>query len=200
MSKKLLDDYLHSMLSSFVAQAKAISSMRHELTKGQIREFFIQNLLKHFLPDYLDTGSGIVLNNRGEQSKQTDIIIYDTRLLPPFLVSDNLNIFPIESVIATIEAKSFLNRQALLKADKDATHLIDNIFKNNRWLITPHPPHLPLTCLFGFDGTRIQGMSTSDNRWITEEITSLRLICSTGKFSWARLFFKRKGEKEQRLH
>lgn len=199
MSKKLLDDYLHSVISGYVAQAKAISNIKHKLTKGQIREFFIQNLLQHFLPGYLDVASGIVMNNRGEQSKETDIIIYDTRLLPPFLFSGNLNIFPIESVVATIEVKSFLNKPSLEKAERDATHLTETIWKNNKRLVSPDPP-LPLPCLFGFDGNRIGGMATSDNTWITKNIKSLRLICSVEKFSWARLFFQKEGEEEKKLH
>ena len=74
-SKELLDGYLSAMIKGFVEQANALSTIKHKLTKGQLKEAFTQSLLKHFLPAYLDVGSGVIINNQGDQSKQTDIII-----------------------------------------------------------------------------------------------------------------------------
>ena len=188
--KKILDSYLFAIIKGFVEQAKALYTIEHKPTKGHLREAFTQNLLKHFLPAYLDVGSGVIINNQGYQSKETDIIIYDNRLLPAFLFSNNLNIFPVVSVVGAVELKSFLNRQGLIKSEKDAKHLIDNIWAKNKWLIDL-PPNQPLSCLFSLDGNRIRGMSTNDNTWINANIYHLRFICSVGKFSWVLLYNKK---------
>ena len=189
-SKKLLSNYLIAMIKGFVQQAKSLSSLEHKVTKGQLREIFTQNLLKHFLPSYLNVGSGVIINNRGDQSKQTDIIIFDNRVLPAFLFSENLNIFPVESVVSVIELKSLLDLEGLKKAEEDAKHLIETVRQNNNW-ITPPPPHLILPCLFSLGGDQIRVLSTDDNTWINENINYLRYICSVGKFSWVRIYFKK---------
>ena len=53
--KKLLTTYLSAMIHGFVEQANALSTLKHELTKGQLKEVFTQSLLRHFLPEYLIT-------------------------------------------------------------------------------------------------------------------------------------------------
>lgn len=185
--KKVLDVYLSAMIKAFVEQANALSTIKHKPTKGQLREIFTQNFLKHFLPEYLNIGSGVIINNQGDQSKETDIIIYDNRLLPAFLFGSDLNIFPIESVVAIVEVKSFLNQQSLVKAEKDAKYLMNKIRKNNNWLIG-QPPHPPIPCLLGLRGHRIKKISTKDDTWIKNNIEYLRLICFVNKYSWVRLF------------
>lgn len=129
------------------------------------------------------------MNNQGHESKQNDLIIYDNRLLPPFLFSGECNIFPIESVVATIEVKSFLNLQALMNTEKNAMYLIKNVWGKNKWLIS-QPPFPLIACLFGFDGQNIRGLSSKKNKWISENISALRFICSAGRFSWVRIYSK----------
>jgi hypothetical protein len=186
-SKKVIYSYLQSIIEGFISQAKALLKLKHNLTKGQLREVFVQNFIKHFLPGYLDIGTGIIINNQGDESKQNDLIIYDNRMLSPFLLSVESNIFPIESVVATIEVKSFLNSPALMKTEKNASYLIKHVWEKNNWGITP-PKFLFIACLFGFDGHNIKGLSSEKNKWISENISALRLICSVDRFSWAKIY------------
>jgi hypothetical protein len=183
---ELLNDYLYATFVGVIAQTKALSSLEHKLTKGELREIFLKNLLSHFLPSYLSVGSGIIINNKGDQSKQTDIIIYDNRVLPPFLHSDNLNIYPIEAIISTVEAKSILNFGSVKSAEKKAAHLIDNVWNKNNWFNTSQRCR-PICCVFGFDGNMIKTLSTNDNKWINKSFSNLTLICSVGKFSWVKM-------------
>lgn len=182
--KKMVSAYVKALVSGFVAQAESITKLKHDLTKGQIREVFLQGLLRHFLPEYLGVGTGIIINNQAHQSKQMDIVIFDSRILPPLLTTGNPNIFPIETVVSVVEVKSELTLPELRGAEKAARHLIDVVFKENVWLNKATPP---LCAVFGLGGSRIRGLSTDNNHWITVNIKRLSLICSVGKFSWAHI-------------
>jgi len=82
--------------------------VEHDGEKGAFREFFVARLIRPFMPPHLGVGSGVVIASNGQQSRQSDVIIYDRRLLPPILVAGDRGIFPIDSVLAVIEVKSVL--------------------------------------------------------------------------------------------
>lgn len=182
--KTMVSAYIQALVSGFVAQAESIAKLKHKLTKGQAREIFLQGLLRHFLPEYLGVGTGIVINNKDHQSKQMDIVVFDSRILPPLLATENPNIFPIEAVVSVIEVKSKLTLPELRKSEKAARHLIEVVFKSNKWLHIATPP---LCAVFGLDGTRIRGLSKDNPHWITQHIMILSLICTARKFSWAHI-------------
>ena len=182
--KELVSAYTKALVAGFVSQADSLKKLEHKLTKGQLRELFLQGLLKHFLPEYLGVGTGIIINTKGHQSKQTDIVIYDGRILPPLLVAGDPNIFPIEAVVAAVEVKSQLTLPELRKTEEAAIHLFDVVFRENVWL---SKAKLPLYAVFGLDGSNIKGLSTENNDWITETFKKLILICSVGRFSWAQM-------------
>jgi hypothetical protein len=60
------------------------------------------------------------VNGVAEQSCQTDIIIYDNRIVPPFIRKQNMGVYPIHSVIATVEIKTKLNKKELVEAEDAA--------------------------------------------------------------------------------
>jgi len=183
-AKKIVSTYTRALVAGFVSQAESITKLEHKLTKGQIREVFLQGLLRHFLPEYLGVGSGIIINTKGHQSKQTDIVIYDSRILPPLLVAGDPNIFPIEAVVSVVEVKSQLTLPELRKTEEAARQLFDVVFQENVWLNIAKPP---LYAVFGLSGSNIRGLSIENNDWITENFKKLILICSVGKFSWAQM-------------
>jgi hypothetical protein len=182
--KKIVSTYTKALVAGFVSQAESIAKLEHNLTKGQIREVFLQGLLKHFLPEYLGVGTGIIINTKAHQSKQTDIVIYDSRILPPLLVAGDPNIFPVEAVVAVVEVKSILTLPELRKTEKAAGHLVHVVFKENVWL---GKAAVPLYAVFGLSGSKIRGLSTENNDWVTKNIKNIPLICSVGKFSWAKM-------------
>jgi len=84
--------------------------IKHDGEKGAFREFFIAQLVRPLLPHHYGVGSGVVVDADGQQSRQTDLIIYDRRLLPPIMVAGDRGIFPIDSVLAVVEVKSMLKK------------------------------------------------------------------------------------------
>ena len=80
----------------------------HDGEKGAFREFFMAELIRPCVPKHFGVGSGVVVDTDGHQSRQSDIIIYDHRLMPPILLSGDRGVFPIDSVLVVIEVKSTL--------------------------------------------------------------------------------------------
>ena len=68
MEQTLIQRYASSIISALLIKAESIKKMKHSLSKGQFRELFITDLLKKFLPHQFDIGSGIIVNQKGEQS------------------------------------------------------------------------------------------------------------------------------------
>lgn len=104
-------------------QAESAGLMDHKATVGEIREFFVQEVLTKILPPCVTVGSGkVISSNREKISKQIDIIIFDNRCFRLSFTGDPRNsLYPVEGVIATIEIKSELNSDTLKQA-------LDNCF------------------------------------------------------------------------
>ena len=58
----------------------------------------------------------MVIDRNGKQSRQCDIIIYDTMLYPSLLSLTNVHFFPIDIVYATIEVKTTLTSSSTKEA------------------------------------------------------------------------------------
>jgi len=80
----------------------------HDAEKGAFREFFLSDLIRPLLPAHCRVGSGIVVDAYGRQSMQSDVVIYDTRKLPPVLLAGDRGLFPLDSVLCVVEVKSKL--------------------------------------------------------------------------------------------
>ncbi|MGD8446752.1 MAG: hypothetical protein PVH85_33195 [Desulfobacterales bacterium] len=182
----VLRNYTKAIIESCISQAKSLSKKGQKIKKDALREAFIYDLLKHFLPPFFGVDSGIVINNKGNESKEIDLIFYDARMLPPFLENGDLSIYPIESVVAVGEVKRYLSEKDIKKSDTNAQYLLENIWKKNKW-VGNKPPDLPFQCLFAFGGDKIKGLEKSNNEWIEKYIMHLVLICSVGNFSWAKV-------------
>jgi len=102
-------------INAAVAAAQAAAKMSHQGLKGQLREIFVRELLRPLLPVYIGLGTGQIITARNKYSPQQDVVVYDTRLLPPFLADPSIGLFPIESVLYSIEVKSKLNATELRK-------------------------------------------------------------------------------------
>ena len=90
-----------NIIMSFIERSKNLR-LDHKGAEGQLKELFLGKVLKLFLSQQFDVGSGIVINDDGEESSQTDVIIYDKRLISPFIHEGNVGVYPVESVVAVI--------------------------------------------------------------------------------------------------
>ncbi|MHA2219827.1 MAG: DUF6602 domain-containing protein [Candidatus Hodarchaeales archaeon] len=187
--KKLIKKYSTAIIEGLDKKIKASSSLNHKLTKGELRELFVSSILSSFLTNQFDSGTGIVINQKEEQSNQTDIILYDNRILPPFIKQQHIGIYPAESVLGTIEVKSNLDKSALLKAEEDAKYLHETIFNPGSSIYNDYGDIKPKSGVIGFYGRGPKELMNQEDGaiWLSNNIRYLFAICILGKVSWLNL-------------
>lgn len=182
------------MNKSELFSAKENSGVEHTDVKGTLREIFISDVLELFLPNHLGIGSGIIINHYGEQSNQTDIIVYDKRVLPPFIHGGRIGTYPAESVIATIEVKSYLRDEELRVAEKSAKKLHEGIYSEQGFYEDYRMIYRDINIkpICGVIGLRQNGdavlrkllVDNGDSRNYLNDIKCLSAICHVNEYSW----------------
>lgn len=89
------------------------SHIEHMGVRGTSREDVLRQRIKELLPQKFTVGNGIITDCQGKQSRQQDFFVYDAFNSPTFLQTESSCIIPVESVYATIEVKSTLNKDTL---------------------------------------------------------------------------------------
>jgi hypothetical protein len=108
---------LQGKIRTAIEQARAAAVFSHQGVKGSVLEILIGELFRPLLPSDIGVGTGQIIDcYKSPMSPQIDIILYDKSILPPVLLDDRLGIFPIESVLYTIEIKTKLNASELASA------------------------------------------------------------------------------------
>lgn len=125
--KNQYQDLLRSKVTSAISQAQAAAGFSHQGVKGTVLELLISQLFEPLLPADIGVGTGQIIDAySGKMSGQIDIILYNKAILPPILLDDKLGVFPIESVLYTIEVKTTLNATELRMAHESAKDLAVN--------------------------------------------------------------------------
>jgi len=192
MERTLIQKNTSNIMKILIEKAKGISDIHHKGIKGRLRELFITEILNSFLTVQFGIGTGSIINQKGVQSNQTDIIIYDKRILPPFIKEKNLAVYPAESVIATIEVKSVLDKKQLLAAEKSAKMLKNKVFNPEESLfdgfsIFRAQYHvIPLCAVFGYFGNGVRELAkeNSGKIWLNNNIRNTFAICLANNYSW----------------
>jgi hypothetical protein len=146
---------LDARVEGAVAIAKAYSRLNHKLLKGELREIVIRDLLRPFFPSDVGLGTGEIVSavEGAGHSAQQDVILFNRRILPPLLGDERTGLFPIESVLATLEIKSRLTVEELKQSHVSAksVHRLEiqpggDKQKDAAAALIPR-----LTCLLAFD-------------------------------------------------
>ena len=105
----ILETYYRGISQQLRAEVDFINTIfTHQGVKGDGNESILRDLLKKFIPKKYGIGTGIIIDRKGNQSKQIDIIVYDQLLYPSILAVSTLHMFPVDIVYATIEVKTTL--------------------------------------------------------------------------------------------
>jgi hypothetical protein len=100
------------------AQFNVSAMMHHRGEAGSAREFFIESILKRFLPANVVIGRGEIIDSKGSYSRQQDLLLYRSN----FPVIDSLagsHIYLAEGVLATIEVKTHLTKNDIKLATQN---------------------------------------------------------------------------------
>lgn len=180
MEATLIQKYTTDLVNNLVRKIKTLSGLDHSLTKGEIREIFVSELLAHFLPEHLGIGTGIIINQASVQSSQTDIIIFDKRIFPSFLGKQTIGLYPVESVVGVIEVKSSCSKIGLDKCQKDFDYLANTI-QNMKFQYRDKDK---IRILKGFIAFNVKGFKSKEFDKLTiEQYSALNAICIENKFS-----------------
>ncbi len=109
----MLKKHMDALEDALLSVSKIPASSGHALHKGTPREAFIKEFLANHLSQRVALGTGEIIdaNSRpGEQRNQIDIVIYKPDY-PKLDFGGGVNGFLAESVVATIEVKSVLNKR-----------------------------------------------------------------------------------------
>jgi hypothetical protein len=179
----LIKDYSTALVKAFYEKVQAIDKLGHRLTKGELRELFLNDLLINFMTSQFGIGSGIVVDSYGNESKQVDIIIYDNRILPPIVKNSNLGTYPIESVLAIIEVKSVLSKQSLIKTEKNFKYFDDNLRFYQKFY--EYKVNLSVRKgIIGLNKRPIKEIKMDDSNWLKNNIHHTDSICHMQNYSW----------------
>lgn len=129
----MLKDHISAVENSLLHISKIPANAGHSLHKGTPREAFIKQFLQTHLSERVAIGTGEIIDahsKSGESRNQFDIVIYK-RDYPKLDFGGGINGFLAESVVATIEVKSVLDKDAMrqsIAAARNAKKLQRNLF------------------------------------------------------------------------
>ncbi len=109
---------------SLIATGNIVAGAGHPLHKGTPREAFIRDFLALHLAENVGIGTGEVIdsNSMPNEPRNLDIVLYKKRF-PKLSFGGGVSAFLSESVFATIEVKSTLDKEKLRPAIKAARNL-----------------------------------------------------------------------------
>ena len=177
------------LIGDAVSHIHSASTIDHPETKERLRETIVENLLKPILPEQFKFGNGKIVDNRENESRDMDLLIYSKTFLPPLIYGEKDDIFPIESCFYAIEIKSKANKKEMedsyQKAKSIFNLLIPDLFKVRIGKI--NFPIVP--GLFCFDTDLDYDDKNDLDRYCEIDIEgrtnpSIRFICVVGKGYW----------------
>jgi hypothetical protein len=112
-----LHQYYRGITQQLRSEVDFINSLfHHQGVKGEGNEAVLRDLIKKFIPKRYGIGTGVLIDRFGHQSRQCDIVVYDTLLYPSLLSLSSVHLFPVDLVYATIEVKTTLDSGTVKEA------------------------------------------------------------------------------------
>ncbi|MCF7910615.1 hypothetical protein K9L16_03010 [Candidatus Pacearchaeota archaeon] len=114
--QKNLEELFKLIKDKINLESKEAGFSEHNLTSGEIREDSLRGFLINLLPKFFKYGNGKLIDFEGTKSSQQDIIIYSPYIS---ILTPGSKLFPIDSVFATIEVKTNLDKNKLEESMKN---------------------------------------------------------------------------------
>jgi hypothetical protein len=169
-------------VASAITTAKSLDAVSHPGLKGELLEIIVGEILRPLLPTDIGIGSGQITTSYSEElSTQQDVILYDRTVLPPVLIDKEKGIFPIESVLYTIEVKTKLTKRELRLAHESAL----KIKQMEAPIIRSNPGYSPIIhTVFALDNDLSSSNEIVRYKKIYGYNPPIRSICVVGKEYW----------------
>lgn len=122
----MIEAHLNAVEQVLIAQSKAAQNAGHPNLRGGPREWFVRDFLEGHVPGTLEVGQGELIDAdsqpappKGGYRPQVDVVLY-RRDLPKISYSTGNAAYLSEGVMATVETKSELTRDGLIRVCKVA--------------------------------------------------------------------------------
>jgi hypothetical protein len=106
MPNKSFQDLLKADIAALIAESFAIDKINHEGLKGNIREYGFGRLLSKYLTHDWAIGKGQIHDHLGNESAETDLLIFNKSILAPIMFGELLGLYPLDSCAYSIEVKT----------------------------------------------------------------------------------------------
>ncbi|MFQ1752646.1 DUF6602 domain-containing protein [Aeromonas veronii] len=165
----IISEKFSAKISALKAEFESNKEVVHQGIKGGLNESELSDIIREVIPSRYKLTKGIIENPRGDQSNETDILIYDDEILPAYMKNE-LAFVPVEAVKYNFEVKSGLN----------ANELKTTIAKFERFKsIGGTSP----TVLFSFssdiDGSELKRLKKYDKNFFTNP--AITVLCTSAK-------------------
>ena len=183
-------DLILSRVQSAIGAARAAQGVSHRGLLGEIREILVRDLFRPLLPADVGVGTGQIISHTGQTSRQTDVVLYDRRILPPILFQESVGLFPVECVLNSIEVKSTLTATELKSADLAASELLDFYYVHGRYdaadIGERHAVTKVVSAVFALSSDLSPDGISESARYASMHAPdpALRLICVVGRGCW----------------
>ncbi|WP_345798186.1 DUF6602 domain-containing protein [Castellaniella sp. MT123] len=165
----IISEKFNSKINALKSAFEENKEIEHQGIKGGLNEIELSSLIKDIIPKKYRITKGIIENSNGEQSNETDVLIYDDEILPPY-IKNELTFVPVEAVKYIFEVKSILNSTELKTTIKK--------FENYKSIGGRSP-----TVLFAFssdiNGSELLRYYKNDTNFFTNP--AITVLCSSNK-------------------
>ncbi|MCC7160512.1 hypothetical protein IT399_02230 [Candidatus Nomurabacteria bacterium] len=145
-----IQTFFRDTTNILLAEFSRTKNIEHNVSKGNNREFFIENFIKKSFPSKFVIGTGEILDSEDNISKQADVVIYD-EFMPVFDYSASQH-FLSEGVLSHIEVKSNLTSTELITA-LGVTKTIKSLKKEiDSFMTIGELSKKVFSCIFSYDG------------------------------------------------
>jgi len=193
MANELFQRRARERVRSALQQALDVDGIDHLGLRGNAREAFVGSLLGEFLPAPLQAVTGKIVDAVGNQSAQTDVVLFSPQVLPGIFYRGVEGIFPVEACAYSIEVKSRSTATEIQDAIKKARglrtlrYLTGFLDQNGKPEARPFTPVIPV--YFAFDSdlapdgkSEMQRYMEHDPNWHDDPL--IRAICIARRGYW----------------
>jgi hypothetical protein len=111
-SPSIVAQYWAGVQQRLEAEVAVFSELvRHEGERGRENEAALGRILGSFVPRRYGVGSGLLIDSQNRYGRQTDLVVFDQSDEPSALAQTTQLLFPVESVLASIEVKTTLRKE-----------------------------------------------------------------------------------------
>lgn len=165
----IISEKFNAKITNIKDEYETNKGIVHQGIKGGLNESELSNLIRDVIPQRYQLTKGIIENAQGEQSNETDILIYDDEILPLYMKND-LAFVPVEAVMYDFEVKSTLN----------ANELKTTISKFERFKsIGGTAPTVLFSFASDIKGSELKRLKNNDNNFFVNPAISV--LCTANK-------------------